>query len=146
MVESNTKAHFAPLRLPEPTVVMSVDVEDYFMSPETILFSEWERFPSAIHTGMERCLNLFDEFGARATFFFVGWLAERYPEIVHRAYEQGTKSTHTYNHDYVFNLTEDQFNQSLKSSLDILRAICPQAEIIGHRAPAFSLQSDEMAV
>lgn len=82
-------------------VCLTVDVEDYFMSPETIRFEDWPAFQSFIHIGMERCLALFDEYNAHATFFFVGWLAERYPEIVQWTVERGHEiGTHTYNHTF----------------------------------------------
>lgn len=123
------------------TVCFTVDVEDYYMSPECIPFSAWESFPSCIHTGMERCLHLLDETGAKATFFYVGWLAERYPEIVRWAFERGHEiATHTYNHTFVTTLNEQEYEDSLVRSLDILRSIVPEADVIGHRAPAFSLE------
>lgn len=123
------------------TIVMSVDVEDYFMSPESIRFEDWPRFESSIHIGMERCLNLFQKYEISATFFFVGWLVERYPEIAQWAAEHGHEiGTHTFTHTFVTQLDEPAFDASIKKSLDVLHAAVPNAEIIGHRAPAFSLE------
>ncbi len=140
-----------PKILPPPalksTVVLTVDVEDYFMSPEWISFEAWESYPSRIHLGMERCLNFLDQYQAKATFFFVGWLAERYPELVKWTREQGHEiGTHTYTHTYIPQHTETSFQQSLSRSLEILQEITPNQTIIGHRAPAFSLkQKDKWA-
>ena len=89
MKPENPEVTFLPSHAWKNTVALSVDVEDYFMSPECIPFEEWAGYPSAIHTGMERLLELFKEYNARATFFFVGWLAERYPEIVRWTAEAG---------------------------------------------------------
>ncbi len=123
------------------SVVMTVDVEDYFMSPESIHFEDWPSFPSYIHTGMKRCLLLFEEFEAKATFFFVGWLAERYPEIVEWTVNHGHEiGTHTYNHTYVSELDEKQFADSLHKSMKVIQQAAPGVKIIGHRAPAFSLE------
>ncbi|MDP8245889.1 MAG: polysaccharide deacetylase family protein [Candidatus Hinthialibacter antarcticus] len=121
--------------------VFTIDVEDYFMSPETIPFEAWPSFPSRIETGMERCLKLLQEHRVKATFFFVGWLAERYPQIVEWTLEQGHEiGTHTYTHHFVNTLSQEQFTQSLQKSLRILRDIAGKNAVVGHRAPAFSLE------
>jgi peptidoglycan/xylan/chitin deacetylase (PgdA/CDA1 family) len=81
-----------------------------------------------------------DEFNAKATFFFVAWVAERYPELVQWTHGHGHEiGTHTYNHTFVYQLDQKTFAESLKKSLDILQPLTPH-KIIGHRAPAFSLQ------
>lgn len=140
MISENTNNQSRIFPNPEPSVVMTVDVEDYFMSPESIRFEDWPSFPSRIQLGMERCLRLFDDYGVKATFFFVGWLAERFPEIVLWTLERGHEiATHTYNHTYVHVLNELAFEESVKRSLEILRHLCPGVDVIGHRAPAFSL-------
>ena len=136
-------------RIPFPgdssnAAVFTVDVEDYFMSPECVSFQDWAAYPSAIHLGMERCLNLLDEYGAHGTFFFVGWLAERYPEIVEWTIEKGHEiATHTYDHTYVHQLDERAFASSIDRSMAILRSLAPSQAIIGHRAPAFSLDRSQ---
>ncbi|MBI1389185.1 MAG: DUF3473 domain-containing protein [bacterium] len=120
--------------------VFTVDVEDYFMSPETIPFDTWETFPLRAEIGMERILNLLDEYQVKATFYFVGWLAERRPRIVQWAAERGHEiGTHTYTHHFVNTLSEDQFDRSLSRSLSLLRELAPGHAVEGHRAPAFSL-------
>lgn len=129
-----------PPKFDKPTVAFSVDVEDYFMSPESIRFEDWESYPSAIHEGMKNCLALLNEYNAKATFFYVGWLAERYPEIVKWAYEAGHEiGTHTYTHKFIHEMDEPEFEVSLKRSIEVLNAAVPNACIAGHRAPAFSL-------
>ena len=125
-------------------VVLTVDVEDYFMSPECVTFESWNTYEPAIHKGMERVLALLDEYQAKATFFFVGWLAERYPELVQWTVEKGHEiASHTYNHTFVSKLNAEQFNQSLSKSLEILRQLAPGQPVNGHRAPAFSLDSSK---
>ncbi len=125
-------------------VVLTVDVEDYFMSPECIAFESWNSFEPAIHKGMERVLALLDEYQAKATFFFVGWLAERYPELVQWTVEKGHEiASHTYDHTFVSELNAEQFDQSLCKSLEILRQLAPNQPVHGHRAPAFSLDASQ---
>ncbi|MFB3786897.1 MAG: polysaccharide deacetylase family protein [bacterium] len=144
MNQENTEVRFVPSRSWKNTVALSVDVEDYFMSPEAVPFEEWAGYPSAIHTGMEQLLELFQEYNAKATFFFVGWLAERYPEIVHWTRGAGHEiATHTYTHHFVTELGPKEFEASLLRSLDILQSLVPDQPIRGHRAPAFSLPRDQ---
>lgn len=137
---NTSTAIIPPPKLNQPTVAFSVDVEDYFMSPECIGFEEWEKYPSAIHEGMKNCLALLKHYNAKATFFYVGWLAERYPEIVKWAHDEGHEiATHTYTHKYIHTMEEPEFAESLQKSLDALKSAVPNAHITGHRAPAFSL-------
>ncbi len=111
------------------------------MSPECIPVETWPDFPPAIHTGMERCLNLFEKYNAKGTFFFVAWLAERYPEIVEWTVEAGHEiGTHTYDHTFLTELGEKEFADKIERSLNILRSLAPSQAIVGHRAPAFSLE------
>lgn len=123
-------------------VILSVDVEDYFMSPESIAFEDWPSFDSMIHRGMERILNLFDRFDAQATFFFLGWVAENYPELVRWTVEKGHEiATHTYDHRFVSTLSESHYAESVRRSVEILRELAPGQPVHGHRAPAFSLDT-----
>lgn len=128
-----------PPHLPE-TVCFTVDVEDYFMSPETISFEQWSQFEPCIEQGMQRCIDLLDEYQAKATFFFLGWVAERFPALVQETARRGHEiGTHTYNHTFVTNLQQPQFADSVQRSVDMLRSLAPDQQVTGHRAPAFSL-------
>jgi polysaccharide deacetylase family protein (PEP-CTERM system associated) len=122
-------------------IVMTVDVEDYFMSPECIPFEDWPNYEPAIHQGMQRTLSLLESCNAKATFFFVGWLAERYPELVRQTAEAGHEiASHSYAHTYIHQMNPHEFEASVAQSLEVLNAACPQQKIIGFRAPAFSLE------
>ncbi|MBZ0254965.1 polysaccharide deacetylase family protein [bacterium] len=144
MVDAENEVTISPPAGFDGAAVFTVDVEDYFMSPECIPFEAWPSFPSRIEVGMERCLNLLQKHNVKATFFFVGWLAERYPQIVEWTIEQGHEiGTHTYTHHFVNTLTPDQYIESLQKSLRILRDIAGQDAVTGHRAPAFSLERDK---
>ena len=128
---------------PLPANILTVDVEDYFMSPETIQVSEWDRYPCRIEVGAERLLALFREFDVRTTWFFLGWVAERYPALVQRAAGDGHElAVHGYDHRFVTDLTREEFERSLERSREALVAAVPGARIVGHRAPAFSLRRD----
>ncbi|MBE7560792.1 hypothetical protein HS125_18335 [bacterium] len=66
---------------PDPPVLVSVDVEDYFVSPETIPFTDWERYPDRISVGMDFLLSCSKPTGFLFVFF-LGWIAERHPGLV----------------------------------------------------------------
>lgn len=137
---SDSSQCISPPTFEEPTVAFSIDVEDYFMSPECIPFEDWEQYSSAIHEGMQNCLSLLKEYNAKATFFYVGWLAERYPEIVRWAVDAGHEiGTHTYTHKYIHEMDEPEFDASIQKSIEAIQSAAPNASITGHRAPAFSL-------
>ncbi|MBN2329879.1 MAG: polysaccharide deacetylase family protein [Candidatus Omnitrophica bacterium] len=126
-------------------VVLTVDVEDYFMSPESIPCEDWPSYEPMIQVGMDRILNILDEFDVHATFFFLGWVAERWPDLVRCASEKGHEiATHTYDHRYVSTLSQAQFAGSVQKSLAILRKLAPGQPVHGHRAPAFSLNAKKV--
>src|SRR2546422_8297517 len=82
--------------------VMSVDVEDYFQVEAfagSISRSDWERFPTRVEANTHLILDLFDEHGARGTFFLVGWVAERFPSLVREIVARGHEpACHSYWH------------------------------------------------
>ncbi|MGC9326985.1 MAG: polysaccharide deacetylase family protein [Candidatus Hinthialibacter sp.] len=126
------------------TVVLTVDVEDYFMSPESIPYQSWPSFEPMIEIGIDRILNMLDQFEVHATFFFLGWVAERWPEWVRSVSEKGHEiATHTYDHRYASELSQPQFTESVQKSLAILRKLAPGQPVQGHRAPAFSLSTKQ---
>ncbi|MDX9752904.1 MAG: polysaccharide deacetylase family protein [bacterium] len=140
MNDDTTEIKLRTPSIPQNGVMLSVDVEDYFMSPETIAFADWPKFESAIHRGMEKTLALFDRFGAKATFFFVAWLADRYPELVRWTVERGHEiGSHSYTHNYIHQMEPREFEATLEKSLAILQPLAGEQPIIGFRAPAFSL-------
>jgi len=76
------------------THVMSVDVEDYFQVEafaETVSVDSWDTRPSRVVANTQRALDLLDRHGARATFFFVGWVAQRFRELFAKWCREATK-------------------------------------------------------
>ena len=81
---------------------MTVDVEDYFQVSAfegCIDRSQWEQLPCRVEGNTERILELFDEAGVKATFFTLGWVAERYPNLIRRIVAEGHElASHGYSH------------------------------------------------
>ena len=120
----------------------TVDVEEYFqvlaLEPY-IARSQWDAIPSRVELGVRALLDLLSEHDARATFFVLGWIAERRPELVREIAERGHEiASHGSDHRRVTTLTRDEFRESVRSSKRILQDITGQA-VFGYRAPNFSI-------
>jgi polysaccharide deacetylase family protein (PEP-CTERM system associated) len=128
--------------MPEMHNALSVDVEDYFqvwaLSPHCPR-SEWDRIPCRVERNVERILNLLDEAGARATFFILGWIAERYPALVTRIAAAGHEvASHGYAHLSLTHQTRGEFYEDIRTAKLILEDITG-SEVRGYRAPSFSI-------
>lgn len=121
---------------------MSVDIEDWFQvgAFETVIQrADWDGLEHRVERNSEAVLDLFDEAGIKATFFTLGWVAERYPGLMRRIVSAGHEvASHGYDHARVFTMTPDQFRADLDRSRKILEDSSGQA-VTGYRAPSFSI-------
>ena len=124
---------------------MTVDVEDYFQvsafAPH-IRREDWDRMPCRVERNVDVILGLLDEARAHATFFTLGWIAERYPQVVRRIVDQGHElASHGYGHPRASDLTPQQFRDDIVSAKRILEDLGGVA-IRGYRAPSFSINQN----
>lgn len=121
---------------------LSVDVEDYFQVSafeNTIDRNHWDSLDHRVGANVDRILSIFDEYNVSATFFVLGWVAERYPEIVKKIVAQGHElASHGYGHQRVSDLTRDDFIKDITVAKNILEELSGQ-EIKGYRAPSYSI-------
>ncbi len=121
---------------------MSVDIEDWFQvgAFETVIDrADWDGLEHRVERNSNEVLDLFEEVGIKATFFTLGWVAERYPKLMQRIVEAGHEvASHGYDHARVFTMTAQQFQDDLKHSRKILEDSSGQA-VTGYRAPSFSI-------
>jgi peptidoglycan-N-acetylglucosamine deacetylase len=121
---------------------MSVDIEDWFQvgAFETVIDrADWDQLEHRVERNSEAVLELFDEAGIKATFFTLGWVAERYPALMQKIAAAGHEiANHGYDHARVFTLTPDQFRDDLDRSRKILQDTSGQ-KVVGYRAPSFSI-------
>lgn len=121
---------------------MTCDVEDYFQVSafDTVVARErWTAMESRIERNVDRVLALLDEASVKATFFTLGWIAERYPQVVRRIAEQGHEvASHGYAHRRACEQDIDQFDQDIRSSKAVLEDLSGQP-VLGYRAPSFSI-------
>jgi polysaccharide deacetylase family protein (PEP-CTERM system associated) len=121
---------------------LSVDVEDWFQvgAFETVIDrKDWDLLECRVERNTDAVMSLFDEAGIKATFFTLGWVAERYPALVRRIVNAGHEiASHGYGHDRVFNFTPQQFAADIERTRKILEDISGQL-VAGYRAPSFSI-------
>ncbi|MEW6589949.1 MAG: XrtA system polysaccharide deacetylase [Pseudomonadota bacterium] len=121
---------------------MSIDVEDYFQvsafAPH-IRREDWDVLPCRVERNVDVILGLLDEAGAKATFFTLGWIAERYPQVVRRIVENGHElASHGYGHQRASDLTPEQFRDDIVRAKGMLEDLGGVA-VRGYRAPSFSI-------
>ncbi|MEO0410290.1 MAG: XrtA system polysaccharide deacetylase [Pseudomonadota bacterium] len=121
---------------------MSVDVEDFFQVgafENTIKRGDWDAYDLRVERNTDRLLALFAQEGVSATFFSLGWVAERCPALIRRIVDQGHElASHGYDHKRVTSLTPESFRADLRKSKAILEDVSG-SEIRGYRAPSFSI-------
>lgn len=121
---------------------MTVDVEDYFhvsAFAKQIAPAQWEQWPATVERNTRRLLDLFDETHIKSTFFILGWVAERYPQLIREIVARGHElASHGYSHQLVYKQTPDVFRAETLRSKQLLEDI-GQAPIVGYRAASYSI-------
>ena len=125
-----------------PVNAMSVDVEDWFQVQAfagVIDRSAWETLPRRVEANTERILALFEAEGVRATFFTLGWVAERHPALIRRIVAGGHElASHGYGHELVHAIGPEAFRADLRRAKAVLEDAGGVA-VVGYRAPTFSI-------
>ena len=123
---------------------LTFDLEDWFHildNPKTAYPDQWIKFPSRIEVTLEPILELCDRYDIKATFFCLGWVAEKYPHLINRIYNKGHHiGTHGYAHQLVYRQTPEEFREDLRKSIDIIESIV-DITVNTYRAPGFSITS-----
>lgn len=121
---------------------LTIDVEDYFQVSAFAPYiprDHWEKRDCRVERNVERILQMLDDHGTKATFFTLGWIAERHPQVVRRIVEQGHElASHGYGHERASDLTESAFFSDIDSAKKILEDLSGCA-VTGYRAPSFSI-------
>jgi polysaccharide deacetylase family protein (PEP-CTERM system associated) len=124
------------------TNALTIDVEDYFQvsafAPH-IARSDWHRRECRVERNVDRILDLLERNEVKATFFTLGWIAERYPQLVRSIVAEGHElASHGYGHERVSDLTPATFDADIRRAKAILEDQSG-TPIIGYRAPSFSI-------
>ncbi|QQV78220.1 DUF3473 domain-containing protein [Sphingomonas aliaeris] len=123
---------------------LSVDVEDWFQVgafEKVIDKADWETLERRVERNTDAVLGLFSETGVKATFFTLGWVAERHPALIRRIADAGHEiASHGWDHQRVFTMDAATFRADLARARKVLEDAGGQA-VTGYRAPSFSIDA-----
>jgi len=121
---------------------MTVDVEDYFQVSgfeHCVARERWPEYESRVVSNTDRLIDLFAETGVEATFFVLGWVADRHKDLVGRIARHGhCVASHSYWHRLVYDLTPAEFRDDLRRARDVLESAAG-TRVRGFRAPSYSI-------
>lgn len=127
---------------PPITNALTIDVEDYFQVSAFAPYirrDEWETRECRVERNVHRILDMLSGHGAKATFFTLGWIAERYPQLVRRIVAEGHElASHGYGHERASDQSEQDFLADIRRAKQILEDLGGVA-VQGYRAPSFSI-------
>lgn len=124
---------------------LSIDLEEWFCGhilEQGLSRNDWNSQELRVIANTKRLLNILDAHNTKATFFVLGWLAERAPDLVKEVARHGHEiASHGYSHVSLTEMTPDEFNADLKRSLEIIGDIV-STPVLGYRAPSFTIIED----
>jgi len=132
----------------EPIInALTIDVEDYFQVSALAPYiprEQWDQRECRVDRNVERILVMLEENQTKATFFTLGWIAERYPSLVRRIVAAGHElASHGYGHQRASDLSEAEFRTDVGKAKQLLEDISGQ-EVKGYRAPSFSIGASNL--
>jgi polysaccharide deacetylase family protein (PEP-CTERM system associated) len=121
---------------------LTVDVEDYFQVSafaKTIKHDDWGSHNLRVEKNTQKLLDLFDQAQVKATFFVLGWIADRVPELVKEIADRGHEvASHGYSHQLIYNQTQKVFREETIRSKKLLEDLSQQP-VQGYRAASYSI-------
>jgi len=122
--------------------VLTIDVEDYFhvaALAKTIKTEDWDAISPRVTKNSYQLLDLFDEKGVKATHFVLGWVAERFPELIREIESRGHEvASHGYSHQLVYTQSPATFERETRDSKNLLEDIIGKS-VHGYRAASYSI-------
>jgi polysaccharide deacetylase family protein (PEP-CTERM system associated) len=121
---------------------MSIDVEDYFhvsVFDGLVPRSRWDQMESRVGRNTTRLLELFSDVGVHATFFVLGWVCERHPDLIRTIAAAGHEvASHGYAHRLIYDQTPAAFREDVRRAKHLLEDACG-TRVLGYRAPSYSI-------
>jgi polysaccharide deacetylase family protein (PEP-CTERM system associated) len=122
--------------------VLTIDVEDYFTVEafrHIIRYEEWDNYEIRMEIGLLKILDLLEYHDVRATFFVLGWIAERRPQVVREIHRRGHEiASHGYRHQAIHEQSPDEFREDVSRAKAVLEDLVNEP-VVGYRAPTFSV-------
>ena len=125
--------------------ILTFDVEEWFHlldNDSTNTEKQWNNYPPRIYENMDRIFDILEKTNTRATFFIIGWIAKKYPDIVRRIADKYEIGSHTMNHQLIWKQGKESFQKDLQTSLKLLEDITGKP-VKYFRAPGFSIRQTE---
>ena len=127
--------------------MLTVDVEDYFQVSafdHRIKRDEWDSMPCRVEANTEHLLSIFSEANVKGTFFILGWVAKKHPELIRRIAEAGHElASHGYWHRLVYTLSREEFRRDIKDSKKAI-GDATGVDVTAYRAPSFSITNKSL--
>lgn len=122
---------------------ITVDIEDWYHIcglEGCSHISQWDTYESRINKNTNKILNLLHRYNVKATFFILGYIAYREPELIKTIKEAGHEiASHGYYHKRIFEMTEQEFEEDIRRSIDVISSVTNE-RVIGFRAPEWSIR------
>ena len=116
--------------------LMTIDLEDYFYD---LPFTKWDNFEERIFQTTSTLLELFSKYNVTATFFVVGYIAEKFPKLINEIQEKGHEiASHSYSHLDLRIATKNEVEKDLLKSFEVIENVTGE-KVLGFRAPFFSI-------
>ena len=125
--------------------ILTFDTEEWFHlldNDSTKSEYQWDNFEVRIYRNVDKILQILDDTDTKATFFVIGWVAKKYPDLVKRIAQKYEIGCHTMNHQLVWQQTRDEFREDVYASKALLEDVTGKS-IVSFRAPGFSIRSTE---
>ena len=123
---------------------LSVDIEDWYHGVIQIKHTEWHKYENRLEKNLDFILRLFRDRNIKATFFILGYIADKFPRLVERIMKDGHEiASHGYYHRPIFEKTKEEFRDDVARSKKAIEAIS-NVRVKGYRAPIFSVRKDTL--
>jgi polysaccharide deacetylase family protein (PEP-CTERM system associated) len=120
-------------------LILTFDIEDWFTNGRSIKIDRWENYDLRVEQNVYQILSLLEEKKQKGTFFILGWVAEKLPQLIREVHNQGHEiASHGYSHELVYTQTQEIFREDVYKSKKILEDLVG-AQVHGYRAPCFSI-------
>ena len=125
------------------TNALTIDFEDWYQGLE-IPYAEWDKFEDRIDFVGDKLLSILSETDTKATFFILGYIAEKHPEIIKKIEAEGHEiATHGFSHTLIYQQTQEVYREEMKRAVGFLEDLTGE-KVVGHRAPFFSITKDSL--
>lgn len=126
---------------------LTIDVEDYFQVnafANHVRQEEWDSYPLRVEGNTRRILDILDSFSITATFFVLGWIAERLPSLTKEIHRRGHEiASHGYAHELIYQIGPERFRADIRRSKALLEDQCGE-RVNGYRAPSYSITAQSL--